>query len=147
MKKVIFALMAGLVFVACQNANNSSSDNSGAQNTVVLTPETVKASQVKAQTILDKFNEVSKTLEVAKATATPAQQAELDIVTEQLKDVMEKQENMTRGLEMAADPSAANAPTQTVLEDYVKSAENYKELIAEFEKQIEAIKSGQTKQN
>ncbi len=147
MKKVIFALMAGLVFVACQNASNSTSDNSGAQNTVVISPETVKASQVKAQTILDKFNEISKTVEVAKATATPEQQAQLDQVAQQLGDILKKQEILTRGLEMAADPGAAGAPTQTVLEDYVKSAENYKDMIQDFEKRIEEIKSGQTKQN
>lgn len=144
MKSLIFTLLTSLFLFACQNSGNqtapASSAPADANAAVAISPEVIQAAYTKAKANLDKINQVMEAARAAKTGASAAQQAELDQVIGELEGGIEKQAMLTSGLELAATPNNPNAPTLTVLEDYLKSVDSYIEFAGEMEKKIKEIK-------
>lgn len=93
-----------------------------------------------AQTVLNSMDQLAGELE-SKLAKTPDsdEKARLLELTNLLNDVKNKQSSMLKGLQMA-QAGDSTAPTQTVLEDYVKSIHNYDTDIESIKKQLETIK-------
>ncbi|MBL7825998.1 MAG: hypothetical protein JNJ57_05165 [Saprospiraceae bacterium] len=148
MKKLFFSLLAISLFFACQNSNNSDAAKSAetqatevASNALQITPELIQAASVKAQGNLDAASKLLKDAEASSAKATGAKKEALEGFASQMEGAVNKFETMTAGLKSAAE-NAPNAPTQTVLEDYIQSVDRYQKEIDMLKTDLEKIISG-----
>jgi hypothetical protein len=141
MKKVIFSLLTAAALASCQNSGNADTASTVEQpKPVEITPEMVNSAAGEAQTVINTMDQLAGELE-SKLAKTPdsEEKARLLELTNLLNDVKNKQSSMLKGLQMAQAGDSI-APTQTVLEDYVKSIHNYDTDIEMIKKQLETIK-------
>jgi hypothetical protein len=141
MKKVIFSLLTAAALASCQNSGNADTASTVEQpKPVEITPEMVNSAAGEAQTVINPMDQLAGELE-SKLAKTPdsEEKARLLELTNLLNDVKNKQSSMLKGLQMAQAGDSI-APTQTVLEDYVKSIHNYDTDIEMIKKQLETIK-------
>lgn len=142
MKKVMFSLLTAAALASCQNSGNTPDAAQTAEQApkIEVTPEMISSAAGDAQTVLNSMDQLAGELE-SKLAKTPDsdEKARLLELTNLLNDVKNKQSSMLKGLQMA-QAGDSTAPTQTVLEDYVKSIHNYDTDIESIKKQLETIK-------
>ena len=143
MKKLIFSLLAAAALASCQNSGNTpdATTTSAEQlQQIEVTPEMVNTAAGEAQTVLSTMDKLAGEIE-SKLAKTPdsEEKARLLELTNLLNDVKNKQSSMLKGLQMA-QAGDSTGPTQTVLEDYVKSIHNYDTDIETIKKQLGTLK-------
>ncbi|MFN5236196.1 MAG: hypothetical protein ACK5FV_03405 [Bacteroidota bacterium] len=142
MKKLIFSLMATAALASCQNSGNASDAAQTAEQApkIEVTPEMVNTAAGEAQTVINTMDQLAGEIE-SKLAKTPDSEgkARLLELTNLLNDVKNKQSSMLKGLQMA-QAGDSTGPTQTVLEDYVKSIHNYDTDIESIKKQLGTLK-------
>lgn len=142
MKKVIFSLLTAAAIASCQNSGNTPDSAQAAEQApkIEVTPEMVSAAAGEAQTVLNTMDQLAGEVE-AKLAKTPdsEEKARLLELTNLLNDVKNKQSSMLKGLQMS-QAGDSTAPTQTVLEDYVKSIHNYDTDLENIRKQLGSTK-------
>lgn len=155
MKNLVLPLFAVLLFAACQNSTTTpEAQTQDTPTEVKIDLVQLKEAAVKAKTGLQDMNSFMEEINSANLTLTEPQKVELEGIRSQLNDVMGKQEQMVKGLELGentggAASSALNTPevpTATVLQDYIESVSNYESFLQDLKNQLEAIKSGKGKQ-
>jgi hypothetical protein len=143
MKKLIFSLLAAAALASCQNSGNTpdaTTTTTEQPKQVEVTPEMVNTAAGEAQTVLNTMDQLAVEIE-SKLAKTPDSKEKgvlLELIN-QLNGLKNKQSIMTKGLQMA-QAGDSTGPTQTVLEDYVRSIHNYDTDIESIKKQLETIK-------
>lgn len=144
MNKLIFSLLLGLLFTACQNTPKSAGDSPMADPASSKTPEApLKITPELVQEVSDnlasgvrKMEELRKQVDALPAQVRKEKSADIDIMYATLEGMIEKQTGMLNEIKVSSAPTAANAtqesggaagPSADQLKDYIESITRYAE--------------------
>lgn len=148
MNKIVFALLVGMFFSACQNTPKNASENTTvAPNTPALpapaTAEDMQEAVINITTGVTMMENLRKQVDALPAKVKKEKATEIDGLYNDLEGMIAKQSKMLNDLKSTMDPASQGGSTQeggapeginaAMLQDYSESAARYAKAAQEMQ--------------